>query len=205
MRRLAILAGLAGLTMIATPAPAQLSSFMREGVPGSAYASRLSDAQRGAAVRKALKLDFAPTLTAFVSLTPDAPYAPDGSHLSFWKPSYVIGTAEGGEAAVNFWGIHNDGHVNIGLAPTSATIRLLDCRLLVSAGLSYKIYSGADGKLTSQGVLPLSDGHALLLLPAATVGQPVSIEIWPSPGATPMGFLGCDVGAFSAGSKEGRP
>ncbi len=205
MSRLAVLAGLAGLTVPAPVPAAQLSSFMREGIPGSAYASRLPDAQRAAAVRKALNLPSTPTLALSVSLTPDAPYAPDGSHLSFWKASYVIGTADGGEAAVNFWGAHDNGHVNIGLAPMSAPFRLIDCRLLTTAKLAYKVYAGENGKLTSQGDLPLSGGHALLLLPASTTGQPVSVEIWPSPDTAPMGFLGCDVGAFDVGPEQGRP
>jgi hypothetical protein len=178
----------------ALPAAAQLSAQMREGFPGSGPVARYTPAQTRAALRKMLNLASTPALGEPVSLTPTAPYAKDGSHLSFWKPSFVLATADGGEAGVNFWGLYNEGHVNVGFTRRTGRPYVLDCRMLSTGGVDYKVYAGASGALRARGAMPRTgQDHYLLMVTAAVAGEPVSVELWPSPTTARLGFLGCDL------------
>jgi hypothetical protein len=138
-----------------------------------------------------------PVLGATVTLTPDAPYAWSGAHLSFWKPSFVLGTPAGGEGGVNFWGIHNEGHVNVGFTASGGTRYLLDCRLLTAGKVTYKIYDGAAEQLRDSSQAGVADGHLFLIVGASRAGGAVSVELWPTPVTEPLGFLGCDVSAVA--------
>src|SRR5271166_5114441 len=73
------------------PSPAQMLVEMQHGFPGARYVPIYSTGERAKAIQNALALSAPPVLSKSVSLTPNAPYAPDGSYLSFWKPSFVIG------------------------------------------------------------------------------------------------------------------
>lgn len=193
------------ILLIATPAGAEMSPQMQAGFPGARTPARYSPAERAAAVRRRLGLAASPKLGREVSLTPNAPYAADGASLSFWKPSYVIGTPDGGEAGVNFWGIHNEGHVNVGFTPGSAQAQLLDCRVLTTGPVAYKVYAGPGDAPRAQGEAPLVDGHLLLVIEVPAVGQPVLAELWPSPGTAVFGFFGCDLGTIDVGAlAQGR-
>ena len=134
-----------------------------------------------------------PTLGPSVALTPNSPYGWDDAHLSFWKPSFVLGTSSGGEAGINFWGIHNEGHVNVGFRPAAATSYLLDCRLLSAGDITYKVYGGERETLREHGQVTLIDNHLLLLVTASAPGELISVELWPTPVTETMGFLGCDL------------
>lgn len=169
-------------------AGAGLSPQMRDGIPGSAYVARYAPAERARIAGRKLGPP--------VPLTPNAPYGRGGAHLSFWKPSFVLATPEGGEAGVNFWGLYNEGHVNVGFTPTAAGPQLLDCRLLSAGGAAYKVYAGAGADPVEAGDLPLRDGHALLVVQATTPDEPISVELWPSPMTATFGFLGCDLSAI---------
>lgn len=175
--------------LLAAPAPAQTPVEMQTGFPNARFVPRYSPAERAAAAAKLLKLSAAPALGQAISLTPNAPFAADGSHLSFWKPSFVIGTPDGGEAGVDFWGIHVGGHINVAF-PASAAM-LLDCRLLSSGRIAYKIYAGPGDAPVRQGDAPLDNNHLLLEIPAAA--GPVSVELWPDPENNVVGFFGCDL------------
>jgi hypothetical protein len=140
-----------------------------------------------------------------VSLTPNTPFGPNEAHLSIWKPSFVLGTASGGEAGINFWGIHNEGHVNIGFRPAAATSYLLDCRLLSAGNITYKIYGGADESPRGHGEAALNDNHFILLVPVSAADDLLSVELWPTPVTEPMGLLGCDVSPVVATGTQAGP
>ena len=164
---------------------------MQHGMTNARFVEVYSPAQRADALQRALLLASPPALGASVALTPNAPFAPDGSHLSFWKPSFVVGTEAGGEAGINFWGIHQEGHVNVGLTPAGPVA--LDCRLVSAGKIAYKIYAGDALRAHAQAAL--HGGHFLLMLFPSRMGEPVSVELWPSPGNEPLGIFGCDVSA----------
>ena len=170
----------------------QISQQMRDGIAGARPVPVYSAAERQSAAQKVLGLAAPPALGAPVSLTPNAPHAGD-AHLSIWKPSFVLGTASGGEVGVNFWGIHNEGHVNVGFTSAAATSYLLDCRLLSAGVITYKIYDGEHESFRKQGQIPLVDNHLILLVPVSTPGDVISVELWPTPVTEPLGFLGCDL------------
>jgi acetyl esterase/lipase len=143
---------------------------------------------------------------AAISLTPNAPYGPDGAHLSFWKPSFVLGTASGGEAGVNFWGIYNEGHVNVGFTAAAAQPYVLDCRLHSAGPITWKIFAGPTENPVAHGEAPLSDNHFVLTLPPSPGGGLVSVEIWPTPATDTLRFLGCDLSPVQiASSQASRP
>ncbi|GEM_PF-2992595 len=164
---------------------------MRHGMADARFVEIYSPAQRAEALQRALHLASPPELGVSVALTPNAPFARDGSHLSFWKPSFVIGTEAGGEAGINFWGLRQEGHMNVGVAPAGPVA--LDCRLLSAGRIAYKIYAG--DALRTQADAALQDGHFLLMLSPSRPGEPISVELWPSPGTEPLGIFGCDVSA----------
>jgi hypothetical protein len=164
---------------------------IRHGMTNARFVEVYSPAQRADALQRVFLLGSPPVLGASVALTPNAPFAPDGSHLSFWKPSFVIGTEAGGEAGINFWSIHQEGHMNVGLTPTGPVA--LDCRLLSAGKIVYKIYAGAA--LRAQAEAALHDGHFLLMFSPSHPGEAISVELWPSPGTEPVRIFGCDVGA----------
>jgi len=186
---------LAALLTAAAPGRAQTLVEMQHGLPSARFVPAYAIGQRGRAVQRAMALSAQPMLGATVSLTPDAPYAADGSHLSFWKPSFVIGTASGGEAGINFWGKHQDGHMNVAFAARNAVV--LDCRMLSAGSITYKIYAGDGAMPREQGVRPLRDGHLLLMIAAPTAGDPLSVELWPTPDTQPVGIFGCDISAVN--------
>ena len=197
MRPLHVLALTTALAAAAPAVAAQLSHQMREGLPNARYVPRYSPVQQAGAVQALLKLASPPTLSPPVSLTPDQPQGRDGVSLAFWKPSFVMGTADGGEAAMNFWGLYSEGHVDLNLASGQAGLQLLDCRLLAGGRIAFKVYGGADGMLRAQGETSLNDGHLLMVIPVASTDRPTSAEIWPAPGTAPLGFLGCDISAIA--------
>jgi len=168
---------------------AQLTPQMRDGIAGAQYVPAYSSEQRTQIVGKLLHLAKRPDLQT-ISLTPNAPFAENGAHLSFWKTSFVIGTPAGGEAGVNFWGIHTGGHINAGFI-ASGTAEVLDCRML--GRVMHKLYVGAESEPREQAETPLDNGHLLVLLPAIARGTPVSVELWPVPEDATMGFLGCEI------------
>jgi endo-1,4-beta-xylanase len=175
----------------AQPAPPQISTQMREGIPNAMYIPPYSPGERASAAQRILRSASPPALGQAVTLTPNDPYAIDGSRLSIWKPSFVLGTANGGEVGVNFWGIHNEGHVNIGFRPASGTSTLLDCRLLSAGRIGYRIYDGQGESPSTSGERALDHGHFLLVVPAPGAGGPVSVELWPASIRATTGFLGC--------------
>ena len=177
---------------LAHPALAQVSSAMRTDIPDAVRGADLSAQVRADAVQAALGLATPPHLSAGVSLTPNQPYGQDGSALNFWKPSFVLATPEGGEAGVNFWGQHDEGHINVALTPDTSRNRVLDCRILSAAPIAFKIYSGPGSAPLQQGRIVLAGHHLFLATPPATLGQSVLVELWPT---TPqaVGFFGCDV------------
>ena len=180
---------------------AQVSSFMRAGIATARPVPVYSAAERQRAAQRALGLVAPPSLGASVSLAPNTPYGRDGAHLSFWKPSFVIGTASGGEAGINFWGIHNEGHVNVGFTGSAGTSYLLDCRLLSDGDITYKVYGGERESLRTRGQVALMDDHLLLLVAASQPGDVISVELWPTPLTETMGFLGCDVSVAAVGAR----
>ena len=173
---------------------------MRDGIATARPVPVYSAAERAEAARKAFGLTAVPTLGASTSLTPNSPYGRDGAHLSIWKPSFVLGTAGDGEAGFNFWGIYNEGHVNVGFTSGTAAGYLLDCRLLSAGEITWKIYDGAQEGLREQGRAALIDNHLLLRVAASKPGDLISVELWPTPLTEPMGLLGCDLSA-AAGLK----
>jgi len=174
------------------PGGAPLSPQMQDGISGSRPVPAYTPAERQGAAQRVLRLAAPPVLGDAVALTPNAPYGQGGAHLSVWKPSFVLGMPGGGEIGVNFWGIHNEGHVNVGLT-SSGTASLLDCRLLSHGDITWKIYIGAGERLRDQGRTALADNHFLLMVPAGSPGDIVSVELWPTPVTEPLGFLGCDL------------
>lgn len=194
-----------GLHLLTPPSAAgEISPQMAGGIPHARPVPVYSAAARALAAQQALGLAAPPVLGTATPLTPNAPYAPGGAHLSFWKPAFVLGTAGGGEAGVNFWGIHNEGHINVGFTATGATA-LLDCRLLSVGPITWKIYDGPRENLRAQGKLTLRDNHFLLIVPSSTPGNPVSVELWPTPVTEPMGLLGCDLSLVEGNGPAGTP
>jgi hypothetical protein len=177
------------LLPLALAAVAQLTPQMREGIAGSGYIAPYAGEQRVRLVRTLLHLPKPPELQT-ISLTPNAPFARNGAHLSFWKTAFVLGTPAGGEAGVNFWGIHDGGHINVGFTSGGAAA-VLDCRVLGRA--MHKLCVGAASEPRDQSETPLTDGHLLLALPAVARGTSVSVELWPVPAEATMGFLGCEI------------
>ncbi len=168
---------------------AQLTPQMRDGIAGVQYVPAYSSEQRTQIVGKLLRLAKQPNIQT-TSLTPNAPFAGNGAHLSFWKTSFVLGTPSGGEAGLNFWGIHTSGHVNAGFT-SSGTAEVLDCRLL--GRVMHKLYVGAESEPREQTETPLDNGHLLVVLPTIAHGTPVSVELWPVPEDATVGFLGCEI------------
>jgi hypothetical protein len=165
---------------------------MQHGLADARFVPEYSVAERAQAMEAAFGTAWPFSVTA--SLTPNAPYSAGGSHLSFWKPSFVIGTENGGEAGINYWGKFQEGHVNVAFTPVSSTVAL-DCRMISAGRIGYKLYAGDAQQPEAQGDVALHDGHMLLLLPKLTTGVPVSVELWPTPGTEPVGFFGCDIAA----------
>lgn len=187
-------ATLIGMLLIARPIAAQqISVQMRDGIPNAAFVAPYSSSERAKNAQNVLKSASLPTLTTTISLTPNAPFGNGGAHLSFWKPSFVLGTPTGGEAGVNFWNIHNQGHINVGFSPAPMTSTFVDCRLLSTGPITYKVYSGAGATPSAAGESPLDRGHFLLVVPGTGNGGPMSVELWPTPDTTTMGFLGCEL------------
>ena len=184
------------MTLTVVPAAAQVSASMTKQIPGAKFVPAYTTVQRAHALQQAMKLPAPPILDAMTSLTPNVSYAPDGSHLSFWKPSYVIGTASGGEAGVNFWGIYNQGHVNVGYAQRAAKPYVLDCRMISVGNIAYKVYSGESAQPSAESRMSLRDGHFLLTVLPAGAGEQVSVELWPATPTTPVGFFGCELGTY---------
>jgi hypothetical protein len=167
----------------------QLTPQMRAGISGARYVAVYSNEQRAEVMHKMLHVPKTSVVTR-ISLTPNAPSAGVGTHLSFWKTSFVLGTAVGGEAGVNFWGIHTGGHINIGFI-ASGLPTVLDCRVL--GRVTEKLYVGAESKPREQFEAPLDNGHLLFVLPDLARETPVSVELWPKPSDAAMGFLGCEI------------
>jgi acetyl esterase/lipase len=172
---------------------ASISEQMRRGIPGAQPIALYSDAQLAAAAQAMLQQSSAPTLAKSAALTPDLPFAAGGAHLSFWKPSFIVGSAHGGEAGINFWNLYLGGHVNVGFVASGSAATLLDCRVLSTAKIGYRIYAGDSATLASRGQLALANGHLLLLLPGRVPDGEVSVELWPSPPHARVGFFGCDL------------
>jgi hypothetical protein len=170
-------------------AVAQLSSAFKDAKPIPVY----SPAERAAAFQELMHLSRLPRLGPAVSVTPNAPYAPDGTRLYFWKPSFLIGTPSGGEAGVNFWGLHNDGHVNIGFTAGAAMSYALDCRILSNGPVTHKFFGESTDVSVSQGNTMPDKNHLLLVVPTSKVGASMLVEMWPSPTTAVVGFLGCDL------------
>lgn len=176
--------------LLLSTAPALVE--MQHGLDGARFVPEYSVAERTQAMDTAFGIKQVFHVTA--SLTPNTPYAADGSHLSFWKPSFVIGTANGGEVGINYWGKFQEGHVNVAFTPTSS-IAALDCRMISAGHIGYKLYGGNASSPEAQGDVALRDGHMLLMLPRLAASVPVSVELWPMPGTATVGFFGCDIAA----------
>jgi hypothetical protein len=171
----------------------EVSATLRAGFPGAAYVEPYTPEARAAAARAVLHLVARPRLGATISLTPNRPYAEDGTALNVWKPSFVLGTRDGGEIGLNFWGLHTEGHINVVFTPHAAKPRLLDCRLLSAGPITYKIYSGSGATPAVEKQAALVDHHLMLVVPAEVVDTPVLVEIWPTPTTEPVAFFGCDL------------
>ena len=184
--------------LVSRSAEARISKQMSDGIASARPVPVYSVAERAHAAQRMLGLAAPPTLGASVSLTPNTPYGAGEAHLSFWKPSFVLGTASGGEAGFNFWGIHNEGHVNVGFTAPARATYLLDCRLLSAGDISYKIYSGATESPRGHGQSALIDDHFMLLVTASGSSELISVELWPTPVNETMGFLGCDLSVSSS-------
>lgn len=188
---LAILAwGLAG------PAVAEVSATLSAAFPGAVHVKSYTPSERARAAHAVLRLETPARLAAPVSLTPNQSYAADGSALNIWKPSFVVGTTDGGEVGLNFWDQPTDGHVNVALTPGRGDTRLLDCRFLTRSQIRFKVYSGTGSTpLIEQAVWP-SDHHVFVAVPASGGDQPVLVEFWPSPPTAVVAFFGCDISAM---------
>jgi len=174
------------------PSRAQLRSVF----PNAPFAPPYSPTERAAAFQSLLHTAVPAKLGAPVSVNPNAPFAPNGTHLDFWKTSFVLGTVSGGEAGVNFWGIHNGGHINIGFQARTAKSYALDCRLLSAGAIKYKVFDGPVADPISQGAFLLTNNHLLLVVPTPETGAAVLVELWPTTDSAPMGFLGCELSAI---------
>ncbi len=175
------------------PAVTELSATMRGGIAGARAVSVYTMEQRRSIVQQLLGRATPPVLSATVSLTPNAPYADGDARLSFWKPSFVLGTPGGGEAGINFWGVHVEGHVNVAFTPAATKQHVLDCRVLSAGPVTYSVYSGPGAVPKAQGDVALKDNHMIMVVAASAPGVPVSVELWPTPVTEKLGFLGCDI------------
>ena len=182
-------ASLAVFLMMTLAAQAQLRSGFPDAKPVPAYSAE----ERAAAFQQLLHLAAPLKLGAVVSVTPNAPFATDGTHLDFWKPSFVLGNERGGEMGVNFWGLHNDGHVNIGFKAGGAKSYALDCRMLSAGPITYKVFTGANTEPNPHGEAALVRNHLLLVVPTPAAGATMLVEMWPTPTTEVVGFLGCDL------------
>lgn len=176
------------IATVGSLAIADVSEVMRAAIPGARSVARYTAVELIQLLRKR---GLSATLGTPIDLTPNAPLSANGASLSFWKPAYVMGSAEGGEAGINFWSLFSGGHVNVAFSPSPATSTLLDCRLLSAGRIRYKIFSGVGQSPNSEGVVELAEGHALLVIPMRMTQDAVSVELWPEPINTPVGFLGC--------------
>jgi len=180
--------------LLDVPSRAQL----RSAFPNAPAVPTYSPAERATAFQQLLHAAIPPKLGPPVSVNPNTPFAPDGTHLDFWKTSYVLGTPGGGEAGVNFWGMHNGGHINIGLQSGAAKSYALDCRLLSAGAINYKVFTGWGADPNSQGELLLINNHFLLVVQAPETGSSVLVELWPTTDFAPMGFLGCELSVIAS-------
>jgi hypothetical protein len=179
--------------MIAGPAAAQALVALPHGMPGAKFIAPYTTAERARVVQKTLGLASPPALGNSATLTPNTPYAPDGSHLSFWKPSFVVGTPNGGEAGINFWGLTVEGHINVGFMSIAGRQRLLDCRVLSEGGVTFKTYLGDRTTSAVESDVPVNEGHVLMTVESLKTNVPVSVELWPARKTEPLGFFGCDL------------
>jgi hypothetical protein len=177
------------MVALAAPGRAQLRSAFPNAGPVPVY----SPTERAVALKQLLHQAKPPALGAAVSVTPNAPYAPDGTHLDLWKTSFVLGTASGGEAGVNFWGMHIGGHMNVGFKPGAAKSYALDCRMFSAGAINFKVFTGKNSEPDPHGESTLIDNHLLLVVPTPAAGETVLVELWPTSDTAPMGFLGCDL------------
>lgn len=177
-------------------APA-LSEPMRAAFPHAAAIAAFDAAEIAKMLQKLLPPDAAPAVGDPQVVSPNAPQATGGAHLSFWKPAFLLGTPGGGEAGINFWNLYNEGHINVGFTPQADVSVLLDCTVYSSGEIAYKIYAGDAGVLTAHGELKTANGHALLLLPAGGRTEPKSVELWPNPAHALLGFFGCTLWPYS--------
>ena len=184
------------MASLALPAMAEVSAAMRTGIPDAAYVERYSPNDRAAAAQAVLHLSAPPHLGASVLLAPDQPYAPDGSALNIWKPSFVLGTRDGGEAGVNFWGVHDEGHINVAFTPADTKTRLIDCRFLSEGPITYKVYSGGGDKPSVEQPVALVAHHLLIAVPVEQANRPILVEFWPTPTTQVVGFFGCDLASM---------
>ena len=184
------------MASVTVPAMAEVSAAMRTAIPDAVYVARYSPADRAAAAQVALHLAALPHLGAAVSLTPDQPYAPDGAALNIWKPSFVLGTVDGGEAGVNFWGVHDDGHINVAFTPPDTKTRLIDCRFLSDGPITYKVYSGGGDKPSVEQPVALMMHHLLVAVAVEQADRPILVEFWPTPTSQVVGFFGCDLASM---------
>lgn len=191
--RLQVLSVAVILTFLAAPSRAQLRSAFPHASPVPVYSPK----ERASAFQHLLKAATPPMLGTPTSVTPNAPFASDGTHMDFWKTSFVLGTAHGGEAGVNFWGMNNGGHMNIGFKAGSAKSYALDCRLLSTGPVNYKVFTGTSATPNPQGEFALIENHFLLAVPTPETGATVLVELWPTTDSAPMGFLGCDLSAVA--------
>ena len=83
--------------------------------------------------------------------------------------------------------------MNVGFRPAATTPYLLDCRPLSAGNITYKIYGGENETLREHGQAALIDNHFMLLVPVSKPGDVISVELWPTPIAETLGFLGCDL------------
>jgi hypothetical protein len=190
--RMSLVHSIVVLTAFAAPATAQLHSAFPDADPVPAY----SPAERASAFQGLLKSSAPPTLGTAVAVTPNTPYSSDGTHLDFWKTSFVLGTPHGGEAGVGFWGMQNGGHINIGFKTGTLKTYALDCRLLSAGAIHYKVFMGTSATPNPQGESVLAHNHLLLIVPTPEAGQTMLVELWPTRDAAPMGFLGCDLSSI---------
>jgi hypothetical protein len=184
-----------GLIIAAAVAAPSVSNAMRSDIPDAQYVSRYTPAERIQAARQVLHLSATYKIGPSVSLTPNQLYT-DAARLDMWHPAFVIGTADGGEAGVNFWGQHNQGHINVGFRSTNYDVHLLDCRMVSAEPVHYKLFTNKDTP-DKEGDVPLVDGHLLLLIPAVAEGQSGLVELWPQSETAVMGFFGCDLSRLS--------
>lgn len=161
---------------------------IQTGIPAARFVHEYSMAERARTAKRILGLSSPLSLGPSISLTPDAAFAQNGSHLSFWNPSFVIATKSGGEAGINFWERYEQGHMNVGLPAQANQHVLLDCRIISDGDIAYKIYR--DGATPNRaGRASLVNRHLLLDVAAGAT----SIEIWPARERQIVGILGCSL------------